>query len=132
MLVNIPFRYEPPLPPAVPDGIRLEGADGHWRPYQSYLHEMVKSVSIEWTRAVREGGGAISASGNSIEVNFIVDKNGKVARILSFHPSRGTSKAAIDVCLAGIRNGAPYGDWTEEMVAALGPSQELTFAFDYQ
>ena len=41
-------------------------------------------------------------------------------------------RAAKDACVSAIVARKPYGAWTEDMMAALGKSQEITFTFLYQ
>ena len=39
---------------------------------------------------------------------------------------------AEKACTSAITARAPYGPWTDDMIAVLGQSQELTFTFFYQ
>jgi hypothetical protein len=39
---------------------------------------------------------------------------------------------AEKACAAAITARAPYGPWTDDMIAVLGEEQELTFVFYYQ
>jgi len=38
----------------------------------------------------------------------------------------------VRACVSAITTRAPYGDWTDDMIAVLGSEQEMTFSFYYQ
>ncbi len=132
VFARIPFEYSPPTGPrAAGAGVGLEGADERWGAYRPYLQKMMKSVRVEWQRTL-DANSAIQASGNMVEVNLFMNSNGQITRILSVHPSTGTSEAAIGACVASIKACSPYGTWTDDMVAVLGKRQEMTLAFYYK
>jgi hypothetical protein len=63
-------------------------------------------------------------------VKFILSQEGAVSEIVSVKGSGGTQYERI--CVSGITLRAPYGKWTDDMIAVLGASQELTFTFYIQ
>jgi len=67
-----------------------------------------------------------------VEVKFVLNSKGEISKIIHVNPSAGTSDAATRACPAAIEARAPYGDWTDDMIAMLGSEQEMTFTFLYQ
>ena len=59
-----------------------------------------------------------------------MDSSGDITEIMKVESSGG--RAAKDACVSAIVARKPYGAWTEDMMAALGKSQEITFTFLYQ
>jgi hypothetical protein len=63
-------------------------------------------------------------------IKFTLDQHGKVAEILDVQ--NNSSELGKQSCVSAITMSAPFGEWTEEMIAALGSSQDLTFRFYFQ
>jgi hypothetical protein len=59
-----------------------------------------------------------------------MDLHGKITEILDVEST--SSEQGKQSCVSSITLTAPYGDWTDDMIAVLGNSQELTFRFYYQ
>jgi hypothetical protein len=59
-----------------------------------------------------------------------MDLHGKITEILDVEST--SSEQGKQSCVSAITLTAPYGDWTDDMIAVLGNSQELTFRFYYQ
>ncbi len=130
--VTIPFSFSPPQPRAEPAELQIEGADGNWGAYRPYLENLIGNVRTEWAQAVARRADSLHAAGNTVEVNFILNSRGEIARVLSVHPSPGTDPAVIKVCVDSLRAGSPFGVWTDDMVSVLGPSREITIGFTYR
>ena len=64
-----------------------------------------------------------------MKVTFRIDTKGEV-EIVSVTGSGG--ELAQRLCVSSISERAPYGEWTEDMIAVLGKEQELSFTFFYQ
>jgi hypothetical protein len=65
-----------------------------------------------------------------VTVKFIMDDEGKIARIVNVDTT--ASETASRACVSGITDRSPYGPWTDDMKAVLGDRQEMTFTFYYQ
>ena len=65
-------------------------------------------------------------------VVFKLNSKGEVSQIVSVEPTPGTSDASTRACPSAIAIPAPYGPWTEDMIAVLGTEQELVFTFYYE
>ena len=59
-----------------------------------------------------------------------VGLHGKVTSIIEVEST--STEQGKQSCLTAITMTAPYGDWTDDMIAVLGQSQDMTFQFYYQ
>jgi len=103
--------------------------DARWSNYGAYLQRMIDTVQIQWERILVESK-IYPPSGTTVTVKFVLDSEGKIARIVNVdnHSTEQGSRA----CVSGITDRAPYGPWTDDMKAILGEQQEMTFTFYYQ
>jgi hypothetical protein len=106
------------------------GFDPRWNGFSGYLNKMMAAVQAEWDH-IRITNQVYPKSGTPVTVKFVLNSKGNVTRIVNVDTSPGTSDAAGRTCVAAITAHAPYGDWTEEMVATLGTDQEITLTFYY-
>jgi hypothetical protein len=109
--------------------IGLAAWDAKWSNYGQYLQKLIESVQIQWERILTESR-VYPMSGTSVTVKFKLDKEGKVSEIVSVEGTAGNQ--AEKACTSAITSRSPYGPWTDDMIAILGESQELTFSFYYQ
>jgi hypothetical protein len=103
--------------------------DAKWSNYGQYLQKMIESVQIQWERILIESRVS-PPSGTSVKVVFRMDVEGKISQIVEVVGTAGNQ--AEKACTSAITSRAPYGPWTEDMIAVLGQSQELTFTFFYE
>jgi hypothetical protein len=103
--------------------------DARWNNYGEYLQRLIESVQIEWDK-ILETGRTYPPGGTTVTVTFRLDSKGRVAAILD-HTST-SSEQGLQACMAAITNRSPYGEWTADMIALLGESQDMTFTFFYQ
>jgi len=65
-----------------------------------------------------------------VNVKFRLNSKGRVSQIVEI---AGTSnERGKGYCVSAITSGAPYGAWTNDMIAALGDSTELRLVFFYR
>jgi hypothetical protein len=100
-----------------------------WSNYGAYLHKMMEAIQIQWDRILIDSRTE-PPSGTSVTVKFTMDLHGKITEIIDVNST--SSEQGKQSCLTAITMTAPYGDWTDDMIAVLGNSQELTFVFYYQ
>jgi hypothetical protein len=100
-----------------------------WSSYGAYLHKMMEAIQIQWERILIDSRTE-PPSGSYVTVKFTLDKKGKITEILDVQST--SSEQGKASCVSAITNTAPYGDWSEDMIAVLGDSQELTFRFYYE
>lgn len=103
--------------------------DAKWSNYGQYLQKMIETVQIQWERILTQSQ-VYPTSGTSVKVVFRMDTEGKISQIVDVDGTAGNQ--AQKACTSAITSRAPYGPWTEDMIAVLGQSQELTFTFFYQ
>jgi hypothetical protein len=103
--------------------------DAKWSSYGAYLHKMIEAIQIQWDRILIDSRTE-PPSGSSVTVKFTLDSSGKVTEILNVEST--SSEQGKQSCVTAITLTAPYGEWTDDMKAVLGDSQDLTFVFYYQ
>jgi hypothetical protein len=103
--------------------------DARWSQYGEYLQKLIETVQIQWERIIDQSH-VYPPSGSTVTVKFRLEATeGAVAEIVHSESSAGTQ--AERACISAITARSPYGKWTEDMVAMLGQSQEMTFTFYY-
>ncbi|HEY4989413.1 MAG TPA: hypothetical protein VII09_06375 [Opitutaceae bacterium] len=100
-----------------------------WSSYGAYLHKMMEAIQVQWDRLLMDSRTE-PPSGTTVTVKFTMDSKGKITEILDVENT--SSEQGKQSCITAITMTAPYGDWTDDMIAVLGNSQELTFQFYYQ
>lgn len=104
--------------------------DARWSNYGQYLQKLIEAVQMQFDR-LNDESRSRPAPGSVVTVKFILDSNGEISRVVSVE-SGMSGQQAERIAVSSITNPAPYGKWTDDMVAMLGPEQEMTFAFYYQ
>ncbi|MEN9841745.1 MAG: hypothetical protein RL376_1545 [Verrucomicrobiota bacterium] len=100
-----------------------------WSSYGEYLQRLIDAVQAQWERLIMRSA-YYPVSGSLVRVVFKLNAQGEVAEIVSV--GGGGGELAQRLCVSAISERAPYGEWTEDMRAALGKEQELGFTFFYQ
>jgi hypothetical protein len=103
--------------------------DAKWNKYGEYLHKMLEAIQLQWERILIESQTEPPA-GSYVTVKFTMDTKGRITEIIDVENT--SSEQGKQSCLSAITLTAPYGDWTDDMIAVLGNSQELTFRFYYE
>ena len=100
-----------------------------WSAYGEYLQRLIDAVQVQWERLILRSA-FYPTSGALVKVTFKLDAKGEIAEVVEVRGTGG--ELAQRLCVSAITERAPYGDWTEDMIAVLGKEQELTFTFHYQ
>ncbi len=103
--------------------------DARWSNYGAYLQRLIYTVQVQWEN-ILISGKIYPPSGSTVTVTFVIDSEGKIARIVNVENK--SSEQASHACVSAITDRAPYGPWTDDMIAMLGTQQEMTFTFYYQ
>jgi len=103
--------------------------DARWSNYGVYLQRMIETVQIQWDRILLSST-LYPPSGTTVTVSFRMDSDGNITTIIDVKNS--SSEQGKQACISAITSRSPYGKWSEDMVAMLGDSQEMTFTFYYQ
>jgi hypothetical protein len=101
----------------------------NWNMHDAYIHKMVNSIEGQWSRILNQSKTTPPA-GTFVAVKFTMDSKGRITEILGVEGT--SSERGKDCCISALTNTAPYGAWTNEMIASLGTSQELTLRFSYE
>lgn len=109
--------------------IGLAAWNAKWSNYGQYLQKLIDTVQIQWERILYESR-LYPVNGTNVKVVFVLNSKGEIARIVNVEGTAG--QQAEKACASAITSRAPYGPWTDDMMAVLGEEQELTFNFYYQ
>ncbi len=112
------------------DNVGVIAINAKFNNYGAYLHRLAEAVQAEWD-GLLESSKTYPPQGSYVVVKFFINSEGKIARFgdIDNHSSQWGAQA----CNAAISNRAPYGEWTDDMKAALNPEgEELIFTFYYQ
>jgi len=110
------------------DHTGLTSYDAKWNSYGEYLQRLIECVQEQWDK-ILEPSSLYPERGTRVQVKFRLNSEGKIAEIVSV-TSNG-NRDAQNACVSAIVEPQPYGPWTDDMIAALGKEQELTFVFYY-
>lgn len=83
----------------------------------------------QWDRLIQRSS-FYPASGSTVRVVFKIDASGVISEVVRVDGT--AAELARRLCVSAITERAPYGDWTDDMIAVLGREQEITFTFFYQ
>ncbi len=109
--------------------IGILGMDARWSEYGEYLNELIEIVQMSWYNILRESRVS-PPRGSHVVVTFKINPKGEteIVKVEDF----GAGKQGVFSCQNAITYPQPYRKWTDQMVAVLGDSQELTFSFHHQ
>ncbi|HVU23938.1 MAG TPA: hypothetical protein VHE13_07415, partial [Opitutus sp.] len=105
------------------------GVSAEFSNYGAYLQRLVEAVDREW-RKILGDSTTYPTPGTHAIVKFQLNDKGEVAAIVNVESTAGDQ--GTQSCVSAITNRSPYGEWTDDMKAMLGKTQELTFSFYYQ
>jgi hypothetical protein len=95
----------------------------------AYLHKMMEAMQSEWDRILIDSK-IKPPPGSYVTVKFTMDWKGNITKILDVEST--SSEQGKQSCITAITTAAPFGEWTDNMIATFGSSQELTFKFYYE
>jgi hypothetical protein len=103
--------------------------DAKWSNYGVYLQRMIETVQIQWDRILLQST-LYPPSGTTVTVSFRMDSDGKITTIIDVKNT--SSDQGKEASISAITARSPYGKWSDDMIAVLGNSQDMTFTFYYQ
>ncbi|HQY06643.1 MAG TPA: hypothetical protein PLQ52_11320 [Lacunisphaera sp.] len=109
--------------------IGIVGMDARWSEYGEYLNELIEIVQQSWYNILRESRVS-PPRGSHVIVTFKINPKGETEIVKVEDADAG--KQGVFSCQNAITYPQPYRKWTDQMIAVLGDSQELTFSFYYQ
>ena len=104
------------------------GIDAKWSEFGDYLNELIEIVDSQWRLLLAERSVRPPAGTNAV-ITFKLTARGEI-EIISVEETCG--RPGTYVSLSAIQERQPYRKWTAPMVAVLGESQTLTFAFYFR
>ena len=99
-----------------------------WVGYGVYLQRLIETIQTQWHRNIRFESGTLPSG--TVIVRIKIDSEGMASALAD--PTSTSSKRAADLCISAITARSPYGKWSDDMIAVLGDSQEMTFTFHYK
>jgi len=108
--------------------IGVAGFDAHWSKFGVYQQKLIETVQIQWEDLL-ERSKTHPPSGSKATVKFRLNSKGEISEIIDADGNGGTQFTSI--CTSAITDRAPYGPWSDDMLAILGDSWVLTFTFYY-
>ena len=109
----------------------VTGRDARWSNYGDYMNKLEETVQIAWDDILNVQKSR-PPPGTSVQITFILTSTGDIKAFLGVGPSPGMTEMGTHACEAALRNPAPFGKWTDDMIAVLGTEQQMTFTFYYQ
>ncbi|HEY3754723.1 MAG TPA: hypothetical protein VGL42_01100 [Opitutaceae bacterium] len=110
--------------------VGIIGRDAHWDPYGDYLERLEEAVQMEWDRIMDRV--PFPPPGSTVTITFVLNSSGEISKIVHVETSQSCTEIGEHACADALKNPAPYGKWTEGMIAVLGNEQTLTFSFLYE
>jgi hypothetical protein len=103
--------------------------DAKWSNYGVYVQRMIETVQIQWDRILLSNT-FYPPQGTTVTVKFRMDSEGKITSIVDVKNT--SNDQGKEACISAIKARSPYGKWSDDMIAVLGESQDITFTFYYQ
>lgn len=97
--------------------------------YGLYLQRLVEAVQLKFDE-LAGNAKAYPPTGTYVVVKFILTPQGTVARISGV--DKHTTDIGAQIAVTSITERAPYGEWPDDMKAALNEEEELIFTFHYE
>lgn len=99
-----------------------------WSEYGAYLQKLIDAVDARWHEQI-VASKHYPAPGSEVIVTFVLNSAGEITQIKKTEGSAGEQATNWSVSAISPGAGFSYGEWTPQMIAVLGDSQELTFYF---
>ena len=100
--------------------------DARWAGYGDYVKRFVTAIQVRFDKLVSETP-APPPAGTWVAVKFRIEATGAVSEIVNIKSTAGNQAALL--CTSAITSSAPFEKWSDDMIATLGNSQEMTFKF---
>jgi hypothetical protein len=103
--------------------------DAKWSKYGEYLQRMMEEIQISFDK-VLDQSRIYPSPGTLVTVTFHLNSKGEITGSIS-HKS-DLEGPHVDACMSALTLPAPYGPWSDDMIALLGNEQEMTIGFYYE
>ncbi|PJF38435.1 MAG: hypothetical protein CUN54_10870, partial [Phototrophicales bacterium] len=99
--------------------------DANYSQFGDYMQRMVEAVSEQWELLGHRSNLADGNLDTRVVLTFHLDKSGRVKDMQIAYSN--ATRAAQLLCQDAVISRSPYGEWTREMVNALGEDLPITF-----
>jgi hypothetical protein len=99
-----------------------------WSEYGAYLQKLIDAVDGRWHQQI-VASKHYPSPGSEVIVTFVLNSAGEVTQIKKTEGTAGEQATNWSVSAISPEAGFSYGEWTPQMIAVLGNTQELTFYF---
>ena len=111
--------------------IHISGIDARWGNYGQYLQKIIDGIqgqfeNLDFYYPKKRSRLPV---GSKTSIKFRIDSEGRIPEIIGTGGNAGDE--ARKICIFAITGRAPHGKWTDDMIASLGKSQEMTFTFTH-
>ena len=129
------LQFQVPPGPRMTQAVRASrvgtvGVDANYSEFGEYNQRLVEAVSSQWNLFARRTNLADGNIGTKVEIKFVLDHKGYIHDLEVIRTT--ATRAGTNICHDAIASRAPYGDWTEKMVAIHGKQLPITFTFFYR
>ena len=104
--------------------------DAQLSEFGEYHQRMIETISTQWRLLADNFNFVFRDTGSRVQIVFVLTREGRVKNITVSETS--SSRTATLLCKDAILSRAPFGIWTDDMVAVLGESDTVTITFYYR
>ncbi len=97
--------------------------------YGEYLSRLYEVIGTQWTKLATHVALSSSEVSSQVIIEFILTSSGQVKKLDVIHTTAG--QAGTLICKDAVKSRAPFGNWTSDMLNALGDEQLLRVTFIY-
>lgn len=106
------------------------GIDAEFNEFGDYLARMNEVVGTQWLILANQTRRGVAEVASRVIVEFVLNAEGRVEHLeIAFSSA---SQAGSLICKDAILSREPFGEWTDDMIAAMGQRQPVTFTFIYR
>ena len=104
--------------------------DSRFSEFGAYQQRMIEAISRQWN-LLGSAYDLNTAVNTIVVVEYPLNKNGELTAIST--PFSNSTNTGRGLCEQSILTTAPYGEWTRDMIAALGEQdQQVRITFHYR
>ncbi len=105
-------------------------ASTRFHEFGDYLSRLIEAIGYQWYSLVDATFRSTSLTSGTVRVRFTLTRQGIVKNVRILQEVE--LKQAVLICQDAVQAVSPFPEWTEQMVALLGDSQEITINFIYR
>lgn len=104
--------------------------DSRFSEFGAYQQRMIEAISRQWN-LLGSQYDLNTAVNTIVVIEYSIDKTGALASISVLYSN--STNTGRGLCEQSILTTAPYGEWTREMISALGEqNQDVRITFHYR